>query len=74
MARIEAKRVDTFYEVDGEGEPVELLHAGLVTIDSLNPRRAALAARYRLYLPRAAGPRQDPDVAGIDDHFLAEGG
>jgi pimeloyl-ACP methyl ester carboxylesterase len=62
--RVEANGVDTYYEVDGEGEPVVLLHGGFVTIDSWAPQRAALAARYRLYLPERRGHGRTPDVDG----------
>ena len=62
--RVEANGVDTYYEVDGEGEPVVLLHGGFVTIDSWAPQRAALATRYRLYLPERRGHGRTPDVDG----------
>jgi pimeloyl-ACP methyl ester carboxylesterase len=61
---VEANGVDTYYEVDGEGEPVVLLHGGFVTIDSWAPQRAALGARYRLYLPERRGHGRTPDVDG----------
>jgi pimeloyl-ACP methyl ester carboxylesterase len=62
--RVEANGVDTYYEVEGEGEPVVLLHGGFVTIDSWTPQRAALAAAYRLYLPERRGHGRTPDVDG----------
>jgi hypothetical protein len=62
--RVEANGVDTYYEIDGEGEPVVLLHGGFVTVDSWAPQRAALAARHRLYLPERRGHGRTPDVDG----------
>lgn len=62
--RVEANGVDTYYEVEGEGEPVVLLHGGFVTIDSWATQRAALAPRYRLYLPERRGHGRTPDVDG----------
>ena len=62
--RIDANGVATYYEVDGEGEPVILLHGGFVSIESWTPQRAALAARYRLYLPERRGHGRTPDVPG----------
>ncbi len=66
MPRIELNGVDTYYEVDGpeDGEPVVLLHGGFVTIESWRPQRAALAGRYRLYLPERRGHGRTPDVKG----------
>jgi len=73
--RVEANGVDTYYEVDGtaDGEPVLLLHGGFVTIESWAPQRAALAGRYRLYLPERRGHGRTPDVAGpISYRVMAE--
>jgi pimeloyl-ACP methyl ester carboxylesterase len=62
--RIDANGVDTYYEMDGEGEPVILLHGGFVSIESWTAQRAALAARYRIYLPERRGHGRTPDVPG----------
>jgi pimeloyl-ACP methyl ester carboxylesterase len=64
--RVQANGVDTYYEVDGapEGEPVVLLHGGFVSNESWAPQRAALAERYRLYLPERRGHGRTPDVPG----------
>jgi pimeloyl-ACP methyl ester carboxylesterase len=62
--RVVANGVDTYYEVDGQGEPIILLHGGFLTIDSWEPQRTALAEQYRLYLPERRGHGRTPDVPG----------
>jgi len=62
--RVTANGVDTYYEIDGEGEPVLLLHGGFVSIEAWEPQRAALAERYRLYLPERRAHGRTPDVPG----------
>lgn len=62
--RVDAGGVDTYYEVEGEGEPVLLLHGGFVSIESWRAQRAALATRYRVYLPERRAHGRTPDVPG----------
>ena len=52
----------TWYEVDGNGDSLLLLHAGLSTIDLWGEQRAALTATYRVYLPERRAYGHTPDV------------
>ena len=61
---VDAAGVRTYYEVEGEGEPLILLHGGFVTIETWDEQRAALAERYRVYLPERRGHGRTPDVPG----------
>jgi pimeloyl-ACP methyl ester carboxylesterase len=56
--------VMTYYEVDGDGEPLLLLHGGLSPIETLNAQRAALSPRFRVWLPERRGHGRTPDVVG----------
>lgn len=61
---VEANGVRTYYEVDGVGEPVVLLHGGLCAIETLAGLRTALAEHNRVYLPERRGHGRTPDVSG----------
>jgi pimeloyl-ACP methyl ester carboxylesterase len=61
---IDVNGVRTYYEVDGAGEPLVLLHGGLCTIETLAGLRAGLAPHYRVYLPERRGHGRTPDVEG----------
>jgi pimeloyl-ACP methyl ester carboxylesterase len=56
--------VNTWYEDEGAGDPLLLLHAGFCTNETWGAQRADLAARYRLLLPERRGHGHTPDVAG----------
>jgi pimeloyl-ACP methyl ester carboxylesterase len=56
--------VKTWYEVEGAGEPLVLLHGGLCTNESWAAQRPELAARFRVFLPERRGHGHTPDVAG----------
>lgn len=61
---VDANGVRTYYEVDGAGKPLVLLHGGLCAIETLVGLRNALAAHYRVYLPERRGHGRTPDVDG----------
>lgn len=61
---LDANGVHTYYEIDGSGEPLVLLHGGLCAIETLAGLRAGLAAHYRVYLPERRGHGRTPDVEG----------
>lgn len=61
---LDVNGVHTYYEVDGSGEPLVLLHGGLCAIETLAGLRAGLAAHYRVYLPERRGHGRTPDVDG----------
>ncbi len=63
-AYLDAGGVHTYYEVEGEGEPVVMLHGGFATIETWGAQTQALADRYRVYLPERRGHGRTPDVAG----------
>lgn len=61
---LDAGGVHTYYEVTGQGEPLILLHGGFATIETWGAQTAALADRYRVYLPERRGHGRTPDVPG----------
>jgi pimeloyl-ACP methyl ester carboxylesterase len=63
-AYVHAAGVRTYYEVEGTGDPVILLHGGFATIETWSAQRAALAHQYRVYLPERRGHGRTPDVPG----------
>ncbi|MEV5374541.1 alpha/beta hydrolase [Streptomyces nondiastaticus] len=54
----------TYYEVQGEGEPLLLLHGGGVTADSWYAQLAELAQHYRVYAPERRGHGRTQDLPG----------
>jgi pimeloyl-ACP methyl ester carboxylesterase len=63
-AYVDANGVRTYWEVEGDGEPLVLLHGGLCAIETLDGLRRELADRYRVYLPERRGHGRTPDVDG----------
>jgi pimeloyl-ACP methyl ester carboxylesterase len=61
---VDAGGVRTYYEVEGEGEPLVLLHGGFATIETWAAQRAALTDRYRVFLPERRGHGRTADVPG----------
>lgn len=61
---VELPGVKTWYEAEGAGDPLLLLHGGLCTNDTWGAQRADFAARYRLFLPERRGHGHTPDVEG----------
>lgn len=64
MYAVQAGDVNTYYEVEGEGEPLILLHGGFATIETWAAQRGALAQAYRVFLPERRGHGRTPDVPG----------
>jgi len=64
MPYIDVHGVHTYYETEGEGEPLLLLHGGAAPIDFWGPQRPAFAAAYRLYLPERRAHGRTPDIDG----------
>jgi len=52
----------TYYEVEGTGEPLVILHGGFATVDTFSEFSPLLSQRYRAYSPerRAHGRMRDP--------------
>lgn len=61
---VDVNGVHTYYEVEGTGDPLVLLHGGLCAIETLAGLRAGLAGSYRVYLPERRGHGRTPDVDG----------
>jgi pimeloyl-ACP methyl ester carboxylesterase len=58
--------VDTWYEVEGDGDPVVLLHGGMSDGSAWGAQTPALAERYRVYRPDRRGHGRTADT---DDPF-----
>ena len=56
--------VKTWYEVEGQGEAIVLLHGGFCTNDTWEPQRADLAANHRIFIPERRAHGHTPDVEG----------
>lgn len=61
---VDAGGVHSYYEVEGQGDPLILLHGGFATIETWSAQRGALGGRYRVYLPERRGHGRTPDVPG----------
>jgi pimeloyl-ACP methyl ester carboxylesterase len=48
---VDAGGLRTYYEVEGSGEPLVLLHGGFCPIETFGGLTPLLAERYRVYLP-----------------------
>jgi pimeloyl-ACP methyl ester carboxylesterase len=61
---VELPGVRTWYETDGAGDPLLLLHGGLCTNETWQAQRADLAADFRVLLPERRAHGHTPDVDG----------
>ena len=61
---VDLPNVRTFYETEGTGDPLVLLHGGFCTNATWTPQRADFAAQHTLYLPERRAHGHTPDVAG----------
>ena len=61
---VDANGVRTYFEVDGAGEPLVLVHGGLCAIETLAGLRSELARSYRVYMPERRGHGRTRDVEG----------
>jgi len=62
--------VRTYYEEDGEGEPLVMLHPGHADSRAFEPNLPGLARRFRVYRPDRRGHGRTPDVDGPISHEL----
>ncbi|MEU1126866.1 alpha/beta hydrolase [Streptomyces sp. NPDC005899] len=56
--------VRTWYETEGAGDPLVLLHGGFCTNDTWGELRAGLSAGHRVLLPERRAHGHTPDVPG----------
>jgi pimeloyl-ACP methyl ester carboxylesterase len=56
--------VKTWYDEHGEGEPLVLMHGGLVDARFFEPNLAPLAEKFHVYTPERRGHGHTPDVEG----------
>jgi pimeloyl-ACP methyl ester carboxylesterase len=56
--------VDLYYERQGAGEPLLLLHGGFCSLEMMRPQQEALAADFTVYAPELPGHGRTADVAG----------
>jgi pimeloyl-ACP methyl ester carboxylesterase len=61
---VELPGVRTWYETDGTGDPLLLLHGGLCTNETWQAQRPDVAANFRVLLPERRGHGHTPDVDG----------
>ena len=65
MARyVELGGVRTWYDEHGDGEPLVLMHGGLVDSRFLEPNLPPLAERFHVYTPDRRGHGHSPDADG----------
>jgi pimeloyl-ACP methyl ester carboxylesterase len=61
---VDTGRVRTYYEVNGSGEPLILLHGGMCTAETFDGLTPALAEHFRVYLPERRAHGRTADVSG----------
>ena len=65
MARyVQLGEVRTWYDEHGSGDPLVLLHGGLVDARFFEPNLGPLAERFHVYTPERRGHGHTPDVPG----------
>jgi pimeloyl-ACP methyl ester carboxylesterase len=67
---VDAGGLRTYYEEEGSGDPLLLLHGGMVTIETWSKQRGRLAEHYHVYLPERRGHGRTPDVPGPTGYDL----
>ena len=63
-AYVQLGDVRTYYEEDGEGEPLVMLHPGHADSRAFEPNLPGLARDFRVYRPDRRGHGRTPDVDG----------
>jgi pimeloyl-ACP methyl ester carboxylesterase len=72
-AYVQLGDVHTYYEEDGDGEPLVLLHPGLADSRAFEEHLPALAERFRVFRPDRRGHGRTADVDGpITYDLMAE--
>jgi pimeloyl-ACP methyl ester carboxylesterase len=70
---VQLNGVYTWFDEQGSGEPLVMLHPGGVGVDSraFEPNRDALAGRFHVFLPERRGHGRTPDVNGPYSYEIA---
>jgi pimeloyl-ACP methyl ester carboxylesterase len=63
-AYVEIGGLKTWYDEQGKGDPLVLLHGGLVTNDTWGPQMADFGARFHVLAPERRAHGHTPDVEG----------
>jgi len=61
---IEIGGVRTWYDEDGSGEPLVLLHGGLSPNETWGPQMPEFAKHFRVLAPERCGHGHTPDIDG----------
>jgi pimeloyl-ACP methyl ester carboxylesterase len=61
---VQLGEVRTYYEQDGAGDPLVLLHPGLADSRAFDQNVPGLAARFQVYRPDRRGHGRTPDIDG----------
>jgi pimeloyl-ACP methyl ester carboxylesterase len=64
VSYVDANGVHTYYDEQGSGGPLLLLHGGLVDGDSFAQQTPVFAEKYRVIVPDRRGHGRTPDVDG----------
>jgi pimeloyl-ACP methyl ester carboxylesterase len=62
----------TYYEVQGEGEPLLLMHGGFCTIETFAQQTPEVAKHYRVYLPERRGHGRTADAGEMSYEAMAQ--
>lgn len=61
---VKLPRLKTWYDTAGEGEPLVLLHGGLVTNDTWGGQMPSFSEHFRVFAPERRAHGHTPDVEG----------
>ena len=61
---VDANGLSTYYEANGSGDPLLLLHGGFCPAETFDGLVPGLAEEYRVYVPERRGHGRTPDVDG----------
>jgi pimeloyl-ACP methyl ester carboxylesterase len=67
---IQANGLDIYYEEQGQGSPLLLIHGGALSGESWQPYLAAFAARYRVITPDSRGHGRTANPSGAMSYRL----
>ncbi|MEX2395228.1 MAG: alpha/beta hydrolase [Actinomycetota bacterium] len=61
---VELPGVKTWFEVEGAGDPLVLMHGGIVSNELWASQRPDFSAKYQIFLPERRAHGHTPDVSG----------